>query len=130
MTTGSAPSELEYVAPVFRVADLERSIAFYRDGIGFAVEFVHAGFYASLRRDGARLHLNCGTPFPRDDAAVRRAEHIDACVVVANAAACLARVEAAGILPSVPLRTMPYGTEFYVRDPDGYVLGFLEPARD
>jgi hypothetical protein len=21
---------------------------------------------------------------------------------------------------------MPYGTEFYVRDPDGYILGFVE----
>ena len=29
---------------------------------------------------------------------------------------------------SVPLRQMPYGVEFYVRDPDGYVLGFVEPA--
>jgi hypothetical protein len=23
---------------------------------------------------------------------------------------------------------MPYGTEFYVRDPDGYILGFVQPA--
>ena len=23
--------------------------------------------------------------------------------------------------------TMPYGTEFYVRDPDGYILGFVQP---
>jgi hypothetical protein len=28
----------------------------------------------------------------------------------------------------VPLRSMPYGREFYVRDPDGYILGFVEPA--
>jgi len=28
----------------------------------------------------------------------------------------------------VALRRMPYGTEFYVRDPDGYVLGFVQPA--
>jgi predicted enzyme related to lactoylglutathione lyase len=25
-----------------------------------------------------------------------------------------------------PLRTMPYGTEFYISDPDGYVLAFLD----
>jgi len=22
---------------------------------------------------------------------------------------------------------MPYGREFYVRDPDGYILGFIQP---
>jgi hypothetical protein len=29
---------------------------------------------------------------------------------------------------AVALRHMPYGTEFYIRDPDGYILGFIEPA--
>jgi hypothetical protein len=29
---------------------------------------------------------------------------------------------------SVPLRHMPYGREFYVRDPDGYIPGFVEPT--
>jgi hypothetical protein len=28
----------------------------------------------------------------------------------------------------VTLRHMPYGVEFYIRDPDGYVLGFVQPA--
>ena len=26
-----------------------------------------------------------------------------------------------------PLREMPYGKEFYIADPDGYVLSFVEP---
>jgi hypothetical protein len=25
-----------------------------------------------------------------------------------------------------PLRAMPYGKEFYIADPDGYILSFLE----
>lgn len=25
-----------------------------------------------------------------------------------------------------PLRTIPYGKEFYITDPDGYIIGFLE----
>ena len=30
----------------------------------------------------------------------------------------------------MPLRKIPYasGTQFYARDPDGYVLGFIQPA--
>jgi hypothetical protein len=27
---------------------------------------------------------------------------------------------------SVQLRNMPYGREFYARDPDGYILGFIQ----
>jgi predicted enzyme related to lactoylglutathione lyase len=25
-----------------------------------------------------------------------------------------------------PLREMPYGTEFYISDPDGYIISFIE----
>ena len=35
---------------------------------------------------------------------------------------------AAGARFSMPLCTMPYGKEFYVRDPDGYILGFVQPS--
>jgi hypothetical protein len=54
--------------------------------------------------------------------------------VVARADAALARLELSSAFSmdgadfSMPLRKMPYGTEFYVRDPDGYVLGFIQPA--
>ena len=66
--------------------------------LGFALEFSYEGFYASVWRQGCRLHLSCGMPTPRDQTAVEREER------------------------------MPYGTEFYVRDPDGYILGFVQPA--
>ena len=119
---------LQYVSPVLRVADLARSVAFYRDRLGFALEFQYEGFYASLLRDGCRIHLSCSAPTVRDQAAFEADEHLDACFVVTGAAALSARFAAAGAPFSVPLRTMPYGTEFYVRDPDGYILGFVEAA--
>src|SRR5690349_17476784 len=82
----STPSRtLNYVAPVFRVADLNRSIAFYRDKLGFEVEFNYDGFYASVMRDGCRIHLNCCAPPNRDQQAFEAAEHIDICVGVNDA---------------------------------------------
>jgi predicted enzyme related to lactoylglutathione lyase len=39
-----------------------------------------------------------------------------------------ASLAAAGVKFTVPLRPMPYGIEFYIRDPDGYILGFIQPA--
>ena len=38
--------EVTYIAPVFQVADLARSLAFYRDQLGFEVAFIYEGSYA------------------------------------------------------------------------------------
>jgi catechol 2,3-dioxygenase-like lactoylglutathione lyase family enzyme len=121
---------LTYIAPVFRVADLARSIAFYRDRLGFALEFNYENFYASVWRDGCRLHLQCAPATPRDQAAFEREERIDVCVGVSDAATLSSSFAAAGVKFSMSLREMPYGTEFYVRDPDGYILGFIQPAAE
>jgi catechol 2,3-dioxygenase-like lactoylglutathione lyase family enzyme len=118
---------LSHIAPVFRVADLTRALTFYRDTMGFELEFRYEDFYASVRRDGCHVHLQCAPPSPRDHAAFEREEHLDACVVVHGAEALSRSLAAGGATFSVPLRRMPYGIEFYVRDPDGYVLGFVEP---
>ena len=121
-------TSISYIAPVFRVADLGRSIAFYRDRLGFQVEFNYENFYASVWRDGCRLHLQCAPATPRDQAAFERGERIDACVGVTDAATLSSDFAAKGVEFSMLLRKMPYGTEFYVRDPDGYILGFVQPA--
>ena len=122
--------KLNYIAPVFRVADLQRSLAFYRDRLGFEVEFNYENIYASVSRDGCRIHLSCGAPAPRDQAAFESAEHIDACAVVDGVEKLSESFAAAGAPFSVPLRRMPYGTECYVRDPDGYIVSFVQPAED
>ncbi len=122
------PAALSYVAPVFRVTDLARSIRFYREQLGFELDFSYEDFYASVHRDGCYIHLRCAAPAPRDQAAFERAEHLDACAVISAAATLASELAAAGAPFSVPLRTMPYGVEFYVRDPDGYIIGFIQPA--
>jgi hypothetical protein len=64
----------------------------------------------------------------RDQAAFERAEHIDVCIVVHDAARLCAELTSSGVPISVALREMSYGSEFYVRDPDGYILGFVQPT--
>jgi catechol 2,3-dioxygenase-like lactoylglutathione lyase family enzyme len=117
---------LTHIAPVLRVADISRSLAFYRDQLGFAVEFVYESFYAGVCRDGCHIHLKCSPPTPRDPAAFEREEQIDAYIGVHGAETLSENFALAGVPFVVPLRRMPYGTEFYVRDPDGYVLGFVQ----
>jgi catechol 2,3-dioxygenase-like lactoylglutathione lyase family enzyme len=119
-----------HIAPVFRVEDLSRSLAFYREKLGFEEEFCYENFYASVQRDGCHIHLQCAAREPRDQAAFELKEHLDACLVVRNAKALADGFAAAGVGFAVALRQMPYGAEFYVRDPDGYILGFVEPAQE
>lgn len=118
---------LTFGAPVLRVADLPRSLACYTGPLGFSLEFEHEGFYAGVTRDGCRIHLKCAEPPRRDQAAFEAAEHIDVCFGVADAEAIAKEFAAAGATVSLALRVMPYGKELYVRDPDGYVLGFIQP---
>jgi catechol 2,3-dioxygenase-like lactoylglutathione lyase family enzyme len=119
-------SSLTSIAPVLHVADLNRSIAYYRDRLGFAIDFVYDNFYASLVRDGCHIHIKV------TDIAAQRArwsaesEEVDATFGVKGAAALFAEFDANGATFTVRLRKMPYGTEFYVQDPDGYVLAFVE----
>jgi predicted enzyme related to lactoylglutathione lyase len=121
-------SRLKYVAPVLRVTNLQRSLTYYRDQLGVELEFDYEGFYASVVRGGCRIHLNCAAPLHRDQRAFEPAKHLDACFGVEDAEALAKAFASSGAAFSVALRSMPYGREFYIRDPDGYILGFIQPT--
>ena len=123
-------SRLSFVAPVLQVADLTRSIAHYRNQLGFDLEFEYEGSYASVVRDGCRVHLNCVTPSARDQEAFEAAERLDVCFGVQDVEELASELAATGASIAVHLREMPYGRELYVRDPDGYILGFVQPDRE
>jgi hypothetical protein len=53
---------------------------------------------------------------------------LDACFGVQSAESLVSGFASAGAVFSGPLRSMPYGKEFYIKDPDGYVLGFIQPT--
>ena len=117
------PKQLAYVAPVLRVPDLRRSLSYYRDELGFEIEFDYDGFYVGILRDGCRIHLQCAARPDRDQAAFEAAEHLDVCFAVEDAEALATSFAAADVAFSVPLRSMPYGREFYVRDPTAIFSG-------
>jgi catechol 2,3-dioxygenase-like lactoylglutathione lyase family enzyme len=52
-----ASESLSYIAPVLRVSDISRSLAFYRDRFGFTIEFAYESFYAGVCRGGCHIHL-------------------------------------------------------------------------
>ncbi|HEX4440362.1 MAG TPA: VOC family protein [Thermoanaerobaculia bacterium] len=116
-------------APQFLVDDLERSLAFYEDRLGFARDFVYEGFYASVSRGGAVIHLKCAPKLAAERAHRKAEEHLDAYVAVSGVEELYAELAGRRTPIARPLERRPWGArDFYVEDPDGYVLCFSESA--
>jgi uncharacterized glyoxalase superfamily protein PhnB len=114
-------------APQFLVDDLEDSLAFYQERLGFSRDFVYEDFYAGVSRDRALIHLKCAPKLPAERAHRQAGEHLDAFLVVSGVEALFAELVGRGAPIASPLERKPWGTrDFSVRDPDGYILCFSE----
>ena len=114
------------VIPQLRMTDAVRSLQFYVDGLGFAVDWEHRfepGYplFAQLSRDSGAGRQLILRPQHRGDCEVGGAVYF----VVPDARATLAAFEARGIWPTNPLEATPWGSwEFLLTDPDGNRLRF------
>lgn len=116
-------ARLTSLAPQLLVADLDRSIAFYRR-LGFSFGDPWEGFYAIGTRDGFELHLK-EAPAEPGRARRREQEHLDAAAGVDGIDAFYAECVASGATIVKPLEATAWGTEdFYIEDPDGNVIAF------
>jgi catechol 2,3-dioxygenase-like lactoylglutathione lyase family enzyme len=122
-------ARLKTAAPQFLVDDLDAALSFYRECLGFEVDFVYEGFYASVSRDGAPIHLKCAPKLAAERGHRKAGEHLDAHVEVGGVRELYEELEGRGAPIARPLEKRPWGAlDFYVEDPDGYVLCFSEPA--
>jgi catechol 2,3-dioxygenase-like lactoylglutathione lyase family enzyme len=135
------PFELRGVCPLLQVFDMPKSLAFYRDVLGFAVVDAappgaagDAFGWAWLRRDGAELMLNTAydpdaeRPDVPDPARV--AAHDDTVLFIGapDVDAVYAHLRSRGVEVSPPA-VAPYGmTQLFVKDPDGYGICFQRRA--
>jgi uncharacterized glyoxalase superfamily protein PhnB len=114
------------VIPQFRMTDAQRSIPFYLDGLGFAIDWQHQfepGFplFIQLTRAGQTIFLT---------------EHAGDCqvggaayFVVPDVDACYEAFVAGGISTIEPPADTPWETrEMVVTDPDGNRLRFANPV--
>ena len=120
-------------APQFLVDDLERSMTYYRN-LGFTFGDPWEGFYAIGELDGLELHLKEAPKNPAERQYRREQEHFDAAAGVAGIEAFYEQCVANGVSILRPLTATAWGTkDFYIEDPDGYVIAFggrpSEPSR-
>ena len=131
MTTEAAPpaARLTGLAPQFLVDDLPAAIAYYQDKLGFVLDFCYESFYAGVSRDGATIHLKCAPKTLSDRTHRKQHEHLDAYLSVAGVGALHDELRSRGAHITRPLEARPWSCiDFYVEDPDGYILCFSEPT--
>ncbi|MEM1157153.1 MAG: VOC family protein [Verrucomicrobiota bacterium] len=105
------------------VTDLDRSTQFYTKRLGFELNFQHADVYAGLGAGPYSIYLKRGdsaTPPPDTS------DHVNVVIGVTDLDACYAAILSEVVDIVEPLREMPYGREFYIKDPDGYRIAFYD----
>jgi len=118
--------KIKSISPQLVVADLERSLDFYTGELGFKIEFLYEDFYASIISDGYTIHLKSGSPTVEERENRRKNEDLDLVFSVGNIDGLFEVIKNSSVIIVQPPREMPYGHEFYIADPDGYILGFIE----
>lgn len=110
------------------VRDLDRSVAFYTEVLGFGVGQSEPGGYTALSFGAARIGLNALAGMPADHPVQagdgeRLGRGVEIVLVVPDVSAAAAAVEASGGPISAPLQTRFWGaTDLGVIDLDGYYV--------
>jgi uncharacterized glyoxalase superfamily protein PhnB len=121
--------ELHGVQPVLRVADVSAAITFYRDVLGFEVDFiagdppVHARVSSGDRERGYAVRLRL---IPRGDDAAEQGRSYDWIHVGSDLDGLFEKYRAAGVeIVSAPI-DQPWGLrEFRIHDLDGHLHCFV-----
>ncbi len=123
-----AEPKLKSVVPILFVRDVVASAAYWRDKLGFQIDFLYGEppFYGAVSRDGACLHLRCVHEPNFAELAAREFSLILATIETADLHALYGEVEGRGAEIAQPPTRQPWGGEdFQIRDPDGNVISFV-----
>ena len=124
MATNSIKARVTSFAPQFLVDDLELSMEYYKK-LGFKFGEPWDGFYAIGYLDGLELHLKEATKNQDERRYRRENEHLDAAAGVDGIEVFFEQCIANGVTMHKPLTSTAWGTkDFYVEDPDGYIICF------
>lgn len=130
-TPTSPTLRLTCALPVIVVADVQSSAEFFRDTLGFSIDFLHGQppFYGAVSRDGACIHLKFVHEPVLAPGAQDRDGFITALIRVENVKALYAEYIAAGATFDQKLEKQAWGgRDFIVRGPNGNGICFVGPS--
>jgi catechol 2,3-dioxygenase-like lactoylglutathione lyase family enzyme len=123
-----SPTTLKSIVPILFVKDVPTSAAYFRDKLGFAIDFLYGTppFYGAVSRDGVCIHLRCVHQPNFAELAAREVSLILATIEVADVQAlCKEFTDRGAEIAQIPTKQAWGGTDFHVRDPDGNVISFV-----
>jgi uncharacterized glyoxalase superfamily protein PhnB len=123
------------VIPVLLVDDVVASAEYYRDVLGFDVDFIYGDppAYASVSRNDAIINLSKSEPPGRRNsvAAAGPGNGVDIYIVVSDVDEVFEELRSHGARVLVEPVSLAYGMrEFHVEDPNGYRLALAEETED
>jgi catechol 2,3-dioxygenase-like lactoylglutathione lyase family enzyme len=115
-------SKIKKMSPLLLVADVNRSLKFYTQKLGFELDFRYEDFYAGIIKDGYSIHLKM-----QEDK--RENKELEIVFSVEGIEGLYEELTYKSVEFVQPLHNMPYGKEFYVADPDDNIIAFVEEAK-
>ena len=129
---GEQPRNLVAICPFFIVKDLPASVAFYRDRLGFDLEFEGPEddvYYAGLKREGAAVMLKTIAPdvLPCPNHTRHPWARWDAYIYTLDPDTLYAEFRQRGVTFEKELSFIDHGLwGFELADADGYILAFFK----
>ena len=112
-----SPAQITGIAPQFLVDDLDRAVAYYRDRLGFELDFTYESFYAGVSRNGCTIHLKHAQKLVADRAHRKQNDIWTRTLPCPISAACFSELQMRGAEVIRPLEERPWAClDFYVED--------------
>jgi catechol 2,3-dioxygenase-like lactoylglutathione lyase family enzyme len=127
-----ARAAIDHISPFFIVSDVDRTVAFYRDKLGFETRFQEPSqnpFFAIIGRGGAQIFLKSeGGVAPLPNSNRHPFMRWDAFVYVPDPDALATEFADQNVAFSASLKDTHDGLRgFELCDPDGYTIFFGRP---
>ena len=121
-------SEIKRISPMLAVADMEKTLAFYQDMLGF-VPTMKSAEYAIVARDGQIIHFMKAAS---EEVMKRLRGHVEIYIEVRGIRGMWGHVKSFKIRYKIrDLFERDYGmTEFHIEDPNGYLIFVGEPTAE
>jgi uncharacterized glyoxalase superfamily protein PhnB len=119
---------LKSIAPILFVRDVAASATFFREKLGFKIDFLYGAppFYGSVSRSNIRLHLRFVHQPNFAELAAQEVSLILATVEVSDAQGLFEEFKERGVhFAQTPIKQAWGGTDFHVLDLDGNAVSFV-----
>lgn len=119
------------IIPQLRTTDIQASVHFYTEKLGFTLEFIYQDFYAGVSAGKQLIHLKLVDERDPSIDYVEEGGHLHLYIEVDGVAAFAEELKERGLLLVSEVQETAWGTrEFVIHDDQGHTLYFGEPLGD